>query len=636
MAYKALYRKYRPETFDSVVGQGHIIKTLQNAIANNKVAHAYIFSGPRGTGKTTTAKLLAKALNCPNEEKPCNFCVNCSAINEGTHPDIIEIDAASNNGVDEIRDLIEKVKYAPIQGKFKVYIIDEVHMMTPGAFNALLKTLEEPPAHVVFILATTDVHKVIPTVLSRCQRFDFSKINYDDIKHRIIEVLELENITFEESVPALVAELADGGMRDALSILDQVVSYAGDHITMQHIYDIYGMMSNQDMVEYLTLLAENKTKEVLAMIENYIGKGIDVKRLTYDLMVCLKDAIVYRSTSDESILERLNADYAKAILRYYSTSNALKVTELLNEARNNYRLSTNYRLFFELASLKIIEALASNPNIFNEEINTTEKVIEPTKVVEVKVEPIVEEKQPVIEPIKVIEDKVVETIAEPIKEEPVAVETPKIIEEKVVEVKKEPIKEEVNVEPVKEETVKTNTTNNKYETPTESEAISYTLDEYVNILCQGDKKFKDYLITRWGEIRRYIDNLDTRYVAQLLSDSSIGVANKEFILLVYDFKLLASRAKQRNNLILIRRFIKEVFNYDLEVYVVERGTFIDMTNRYYQLRQVNKLPQPRPIPRLVKEEIGDDILSIVSESEELKDATIELGRDLFGDALKIE
>ena len=586
MAYKALYRKYRPETFDNVVGQTHIIKTLQNAILNNKVAHAYIFSGPRGTGKTTTAKLLAKALNCLNEDnRPCNECENCSAINDNTHPDIIEIDAASNNGVDEIRDLIEKVKYAPIQGRYKVYIIDEVHMMTAGAFNALLKTLEEPPEHVVFILATTDVHKVLPTVLSRCQRFDFSKINYDDIKQRVINILNLENITFEENVPSLVAELADGGMRDALSILDQVVSYANDNITMQHVYDIYGMMSNQDMVEYLTLLAESKTKEVLSMIETYIGKGIDVKRLTYDLMVCLKDAIVYRSTSDESILERLNSENAKAILRYYSTDNALKVTEILNQARNNYRLSTKYRLFFELASLKIIESLALNPNVFKEEVIKTVKVVE-----EKPVEVVIEKKEEIVE---------------------------KVVEKKEIVVEK----------PVENKTT--------YQTPTESEIISYPLEEYVNILCQGDKKFKEAFIARWGEVRKYIDNLDTRYVAQLLSDSSIGVASKEFVLLVYDFKLLASRAKQRNNLLLIKKFIKEIFDYDLEIFVVERSTFIDMTNKFFQLKQANKLPAIHPIPHL-SDRVENDTSLIVSESEELKDATIELGRDLFGDALKIE
>ena len=566
MAYKALYRKYRPETFDNVVGQTHIIKTLQNAINNNKVAHAYIFSGPRGTGKTTTAKLLAKALNCLEEDnRPCNECENCKAINNNTHPDIIEIDAASNNGVDEIRDLVEKVKYAPIQGRYKVYIIDEVHMMTAGAFNALLKTLEEPPAHVVFILATTDVHKVLPTVLSRCQRFDFSKINYDDIKRRVIDILNIENITFEENVPSLVAELADGGMRDALSILDQVVSYANDNITMQHVYDIYGMMSNQDMVEYLTLLAESKTKDVLSMIENYIGKGIDVKRLTYDLMVCLKDAIVYRSTSDESILERLNAENAKAILRYYSTDSALKVSEILNQARNNYRLSTNYRLFFELASLKIIECLAENPNVFKENVNIPNTNVEAVKVVK-------EEKKP---------------------------------------------------------------TTTTFTTPTESEVISYSLEEYVNILCQGDKKFKEGLLARWGEIRKHIDNLNTRYVAQLLADSTVGVANNEFILIIYDFKLLANRAKQRNNLILIRKFIKDIFNLDLEVYVVERATFIDMTNKFFQLKQANKLPARHPIPHLDDLPVNKEN-TIVVESEELNDATIELGRDLFGDALKIE
>ena len=592
MAYKALYRKYRPETFENVVGQKHIIKTLLNAIENNKVAHAYIFSGPRGTGKTTTAKLLAKALNCDCENKPCNECANCKAILDGSHPDIIEIDAASNNGVDEVRELIEKVKYAPIQGKFKVYIIDEVHMMTAGAFNALLKTLEEPPEHVVFILATTDVHKVIPTVLSRCQRFDFSKINFEDIKQRVTDILKLEDITFEEGVPSLVAELADGGMRDALSILDQVVSYAGDNVTLQHIYDIYGMMSNSDMVEYLTLLAENKTKEVLEMIENYIGKGIDVKRLTYDLMVCLKDAIVYRSTSDESILERINAEQAKSILRYYSTDNALKVSEILNEARNNYRLSTNYRLFFELASLKIIESLTTNPNLFKEEVKPVVKEVIVEKIGEkfVEVKPTIEEK-----PIQKVEEK---------------------------ENKKEEVKQE--------------TTSNKYETPSESETITYSLEEYVNILCQGDKKFKENLISRWGEIRKHIDNLDTRYVAQLLSDSNVGVASKDFVLLVYDFKLLASRAKQKNNLILIRKFIKEIFDYDLEVYAVERSTFIDMTNKFFELKQAGKLPNRRPIPHLSEDNVSL-LSSIVSnESEELKDATIELGLDLFGDALKIE
>ncbi|MCI5744837.1 MAG: DNA polymerase III subunit gamma/tau [Erysipelotrichaceae bacterium] len=577
MAYKALYRKYRPETFESVVGQQHITKTLQNAILQNKVAHAYLFSGPRGTGKTTTAKLLAKALNCSNEtHRPCNECANCIAINNNSHPDVIEIDAASNNGVDEIRDLIEKVKYAPIEGKYKVYIIDEVHMMTQGAFNALLKTLEEPPEHVVFILATTDVHKVLPTVISRCQRFDFSKVSDEGIKNRIEEILNLENITFDKEVPPLIAELADGGMRDALSILDQVVSYASNNIKPKHIYDIYGMMSNQDMVSYLSIIAKRQTKEVLTMIEQYIARGIDVKRLTYDLMICLKDAIVYKSTNDESILERLNSTQASKILENISIENALKITSILNEARSNYRLSTNYRLFFELASLKMME-------IFKDNDEKEEKVIVNTRKEETLT--------------KIVEEK------------------PTIIESKEVT---------------------TNTKQNQYNVPSESEVISYSQDEYINILIQGDKKVKERLLESWKDIRKYIDKAETRYIAQLLSDSTIGVANKNFVMIVYDFKLLALRAKQKNNLLLIKKFLNDIFNIDVEVYVVERPTFIDLTHKFFELKQANKLPAPHDIPHLNEAEHNLKIESIVSESEELKDATIEIGKDLFGDELKID
>ena len=303
MSYKALYRTYRPRTFDDVVGQQHIVKTLKNAVKENKLAHAYLFCGPRGTGKTSIAKILATTINCENVDiAPCEQCKSCRDANENQHQDIFEIDAASNNGVDEIRNLIDKVKYAPMEGKYKVYIIDEVHMLSQGAFNALLKTLEEPPAHVIFILATTEPQKVLPTIISRCQRYNFEKVSEDDLAARLSYVCEKEGIKATDESLRMIARLADGGVRDSLSMLDQFVAYNHDMITIEDINEVYGLTTVAQKIKILRDIVEKNAKELIISIEEMDSKGIDIVRLTNSLIDILKECVVYTYSKDESLL----------------------------------------------------------------------------------------------------------------------------------------------------------------------------------------------------------------------------------------------------------------------------------------------------------------------------------------------
>lgn len=300
MAYQALYRKYRPSTFEEMAGQKQIVQTLKNAVANDRVSHAYLFCGPRGTGKTSAAKIFARALNCTGDDtRPCGHCENCMAAD---HPDIIEIDAASNNGVEEARNLVERVKYAPMLGKYKIYIIDEVHMMTAGAFNALLKTIEEPPAHVVFILATTEPHKVLPTILSRCQRFDFKKVPDDQIRDRLMSVASLEGTELDPEAADTIASLAEGGMRDALSILDQCIAYEPDHLTSEDVRSVYGVVSPADIAELFKNLYEGKAELVMDEIKKVYDDGMDLERLTADLITMLKDSLILHSSPHTTLL----------------------------------------------------------------------------------------------------------------------------------------------------------------------------------------------------------------------------------------------------------------------------------------------------------------------------------------------
>ncbi|WP_461214399.1 DNA polymerase III subunit gamma/tau [Lacticaseibacillus sp. GG6-2] len=359
MSYQALYRVWRPQTFADVIGQNAVTQTLKNALITGQTSHAYLFCGPRGTGKTSVAKILAKALNCRHlqDGEPDNTCDLCQAITAGSLTDVIEIDAASNNGVDEIRDIRDKAKYAPTQARVKVYIIDEVHMLSTGAFNALLKTLEEPPAHVVFILATTEPQKIPATIISRTQRFDFRRITPEDIVGRLQTVLADKNITYDERALAVIANAAEGGMRDALSILDQVLSFGQNHVTVENALDVTGGVAAAQLGEYLQAVQERDVAKALTTVEQLLAAGKDAGRLIEDLIGYCRDLLVFQqapalldATETELVDERF-----KPLAQAFSAAQLTKMITVLNETSGQLRLTNHPAIYLEVATVRLAE-----------------------------------------------------------------------------------------------------------------------------------------------------------------------------------------------------------------------------------------------------------------------------------------
>lgn len=344
MGYLALYRKYRPSEFEEMVGQNEIRKILANAVKNNTISHAYLFSGPRGTGKTTTAKILAKMVNCeaPVDGHPCNKCNSC--LNILNSSDVIEIDAASNNGVDEIRDLREKANLVPSNSKYKVYIIDEVHMLTTQAFNALLKTLEEPPKHVIFILATTEYYKIPLTITSRCQKFQFNKIEVDDIVKKLKEICEKENISIEDDALYEIAMISDGGMRDSINFLDQLRSFNNEKITIDDVYEVCGDVSGREISELLKDMKDKNVEKVTFFFEKMSVDGKNYNKFFEDLIGFFKDVILYQKNVSKKLI-RNNIEYLDVVSKDYSVSEIYYMIDFLNSLYDKLRYVSRQGVF---------------------------------------------------------------------------------------------------------------------------------------------------------------------------------------------------------------------------------------------------------------------------------------------------
>ena len=622
MSYQVLYRTYRPSRFDEVVGQEYIVKILKNTIKNKRIAHAYLFAGPRGTGKTTIAKLFAKAINCEDfNEEACDSCPSCLAFKENNHPDIIELDAASNNSVDDIREIIEQVPYSPIVGKYKVYIIDEVHMLSSSAFNALLKTLEEPPAHVVFILATTDPQKIIPTVLSRCQRYNFSKISNLNMEKKMVEILNKEHLQYEDKALDEVAMLAEGGMRDALSILEQILSYNNDGIFLEDVQRIFGLSTKEEKVELLIKIHNDLTGSINLLRQMY-DSGIDPKRLCVDLLEIIKESLIYSDDQNETLLNKLSKFDCMNILDVVSANDLLSDITYLEEALNKARSNQSFLTYLELAEVKMggnssKHAIKTKPAITQ---TVTRTVVEEPKVEAVVAEEVKEKPQVVVE--------------EPVVEQIITEDIPNGLEsggsnlglesDAPIETNKAPV---ITPEPIMETLVQDISGGLKagLESGLESEGSNLGLEtpidiEYLAALlltANKNEKVSDSII--YNRLEMYKLDPDKRKFYELLRNTDLFASGKD-VIIVTGPKLYIDNINASENRNELYRFFMEEFGLDKVIYGVEdnkRGELISI----YKNLMANK-DSKAPIvqkPVIEKEMTNEDKAKLLFDNVRIED-----------------
>ncbi len=550
--YQALYRKYRPNNFSDVTGQEIIIKTLKNAVEKNKISHAYLFTGPRGTGKTSIAKILAKTVNCNDlkDSTPCDKCVNCTQINSKTSTDIIEIDAASNNGVDEIREIRNKVNLVPSTGKYKVYIIDEVHMLTTGAFNALLKTLEEPPSHAIFILATTEPHKIPATIMSRCQRFDFKRIPNEKIVLRLKYIVEQENLSVDEEALYEIARISDGGMRDSISLLDQLVSYSPINANIDDVHEINGSLSNKRLKVFITNILNKDITNVLNDIDEFYSNGKSLIKITESIINFLKNVLLLKVSRDY-LLSKVDeiSDYEE-VLKMASIEQITELITKFNNEINDIKISSDPKLSMEILIIKECSKM---------EENISREIILETK----------ENKKTII-----------------------------MNEEKAIQINREIIKTQTNVLE-KESDVLVEEKKEIYTETEEVKKVNLKLDELIELRVNNTlAKFNKGLLKNIKEqlfgVSDYL--LDDRYskYASILLDGELKAASDENMIFVYQTK---NTSEEFNiNILLIEELISQlleknykVISVDIEKWEIIKNEFNNKQKKYDYIPETSEL-----------------------------------------------
>lgn len=542
MSYKSLYRKYRPMRFEDVCGQQFIVKTLSNAIKNNKIGHAYLFCGTRGTGKTTIAKIFAKLVNClnPLDNVPCGECEICLNENTDEIPDIIEIDAASNNGVDEIRELKNKIKLMPVMCKYKVYIIDEVHMLSTGAFNALLKTLEEPPEHVIFILATTEPQKLPITIISRCQRFDFKKINVLDISKRLKYISQKEGIDIDDEAIEEIAKLSEGAMRDAIGLLDQISSFADSKITVEDIYTIRGSVSNRVLIELIEKYIDNDASSILSIVDDIYLSGKDFYRLSEDVLVFYRNMLI--SKVAPSYFEDKALQLKDDIMRLSSKIEVKRIERMikkLEELLRNIKSSDYPRILFEITILSDLDLDES----FENEKNTTEK------------------DKTFVMGINEVDSK-----------------------SKNKEIKLDKNINEIIKEDFKEKNIKKVTTKNK---SNNSFAITVALKEAMinNTIAEASASLKKEATVKFEELDKYLIDKDFKAAATILKDSIVTAVSNDHMLLTYKYESMVE--DNDNEYASISNLVKQMFGLEYKVVAITDKRWKELRPYFLNLKKQN-------------------------------------------------